>query len=150
MIYEKNLPVAIPDSSFKIRAISGTGESKNIDYNTLRTDGEYAGKALAETDPGTPTTRVYWVCDDISPTVYTNFGGQTANKFDRFYWNGTSWDLVPYSEIDFTKFNDTDPSTIGTPESGKYFEGVFGGKPWIKDDAGNITYVYDELFALGY
>ncbi len=145
MIYEKNLPIATPDSTYKIRAISGAGESKNIPYDTLRTDGEYAGLAQAATDPGTPTTRVYWICNEPTVTVYTNFGAQSAAYKDRFYWNGTSWDLVKFQKEEYTEYTNTDPATLGLPAAGKMFSGTYGGRGWTKDEIGEIRYIkYDD------
>jgi len=144
MIYEKDLPLGTPDSSYKVRAINGKGETRLIEYDTIRTDGGYAGLAHADTYPSTPTKRVFWVCDDPSGTIYTYFGKQKANKFDRFYWNGTSWDLVPYSLLhDYNSFKEIDPTKVGTPAKGRVFQGTYLGRIWTKKDSGAIQYLAD-------
>ena len=111
----------------------------------------FIGVAVPSTNPGTPDEKQFYVAKEAG--TYSHFGNAIVNIGEIAFLkgSGSSWtkEIISIYE-DYDKYADVDPTTIGTPESGKFFEGVFGGKPWIKDDAGNITYVYDELFALGY
>jgi len=70
-----------------------------------------------------------------------------------WYWNNTDWTDTNVSASKLTggtiKFDEIDPATVATPTSGN-FVGTYLGKLWVKDSTGAITYVYDELFALGY
>lgn len=46
----------------------------------------------------------------------------------------------PESSIDYGWYNDVDPETVPTPVAGTYFQGVYSGLRWIKDDTGFITF----------
>lgn len=98
MYYESELDeLTVASNTLKIRAVTADGESVLIPIGLVGSGSaasEYAGKAYLATNPVTPTSRVYWICQENG--TYTYFGGQTARQFDRFYWNGSGWDLIPY------------------------------------------------------
>jgi len=118
MIYERNLtPVEVASNSLQIRAVDGQGKSVLIPIGLISSGSvasEYAGKAYIGTSPGVPENRVYWICMEEGQAEYTSFldgegNPQTARQFDRFYWNGSYWDLIPYGsnvDVRFVKVND--------------------------------------------
>lgn len=98
MYYEKDLDVDETGSLLGyLRGINAAGESVLYPMTIIASGDvwEYLGAAVLITNPGTPTNNGYWICTEDG--VYTNFGGQTARNLDRFYWNGSSWDLIQYS-----------------------------------------------------
>jgi len=103
MYYEEQLDeLTVASNTLKIRAVTAEGESVLIPIGLVGSGSaasEYAGKAYLATDPGTPTSNVYWICQDNGEYLHFPGGGsstQTARQFDRLYWNGAYWDLIPY------------------------------------------------------
>ena len=124
-------------------------DAANKRWTLLQASGNGSPKGIAYTTT-TPSNPVrgdwYWTGEDGN---YTGFGVSSVTAGGRLIYDGAQWVFVKVYE-NYATFTNTDPTSIGTPESGKYFEGVLDGKPWVKDSTGAITYVYDELFALGY
>lgn len=102
MFYEKDLPVDESGSwTGYLRGVDADGNSVLVPRILFYAGGScdaYLGSAYFNTDPGTPECG-FWICMEDEEGTYVYFGGQTANKLDRFYWNSTNqvWDLIPYS-----------------------------------------------------
>ena len=112
--------------------------------DSLLYEAGYAGKAYLATDPGTPTSAVFYVCMETG--TYTYFGNQDAKPLDRFYWNTSTsaWDLIPY-EQDYLQFPNVDPTTVTPPPAGKIFTGAFNGRKWTLQSDGEIRWIkYDD------
>lgn len=64
-----------------------------LEYNVGEFSDSFMGKATTSTNPGTPTSRVWYICD--GPGTYTNFGSTVVTELLAFLiYNGSSWDLV--------------------------------------------------------
>ena len=133
------------NASFYVRALDEEGHSVRVPMIRFFQE-RYRGIALTTTNPNTMGASQigdWFHCGETGRFTY--FDNQEASEFDRFYYNGTTWDLLPYSDLWTTNFNyltlaDTDPAGITTPEVGYVFFGVHDSKPWTKDSDGNILY----------
>lgn len=113
MIYEESLPIqADASTTGYLRGVDNEGKSILLPMTVLGAGGgaatyEYLGKAYIATNPSTPSIKGYYICSDNG--TYTDFGNQDARSLDRFYWNGSSWDLHEYSEhLDVKTIKDGD------------------------------------------
>jgi hypothetical protein len=146
LIPERTLPVkeAI-GSSFYVRALDNDSHSIRIPIIRFFQE-RYRGIAMTTTNPNLAIVSQigdWFHCGETGRFTY--FNNQEANEFDRFYYNGTTWDLLPFSELWSTNFNyltlkETDPAGVPTPEVGYVQFGVYEEKPWIKDSEGNVIY----------
>ncbi len=84
-------------SGFDHLIVEVGGIIKRVPASTLLNSNNYKGSTDLNTIPDTSAIGNWYECT-ITGT-YVNFGNQAANAYDRFYWNGATWDLYPYSQV---------------------------------------------------
>jgi len=90
-------PINETISGFDHLIVEVGGVIKRVPASTLLNSNNYKGPADLNTVPDTSAIGNWYECT-ITGT-YPNFGNQAANAYDRFYWNGATWDLYPYSQV---------------------------------------------------
>ena len=125
-----------PTNGYFLLGIKPNDESALIPFEKfLKSD--FADFATTSTDPGTPTGNIYYICSESG--TFTNFGNQDAVKDDRFYWNGSSW-VRWVNTTQRQVFDETDPSTLDNPATGRTYIGTWGGRIWLKTSNGEVSY----------
>ena len=148
IIQERALPIiSALGNNFRVRAIDNSGHSISIPIAQFFQE-RYRGVAYTTTNPGISQIGDWYHCGETG--TFTNFNNQIASEFDRFYFNGITWDLVPFSQIfgidySYVSFQNQDPTEEPPPSSGYYKVGVYNGSMWILDSTGAISYVGGDI-----
>lgn len=81
--------VVVPSGSIVVITYSGSAWSKTV-INPSADGYVYAGIATAETNPGTPTGKVFYIATTVG--TYTHFGNISVSKgINILKYNGTAW-----------------------------------------------------------